>query len=95
MSRPPDTAPRRRPARNRATGDRMASHGDDFASDDNASGEGNDASLIAGPAFTRDVPPAGDGTRSDRVAADAEGADEVSSRADSDTDPTATRAPRQ
>lgn len=35
--------------------DRIASTGDDFAHDNNASAEGNDASLIAGPSFVRRI----------------------------------------
>ncbi|MET0328632.1 MAG: hypothetical protein ABW163_07685 [Luteimonas sp.] len=40
---------------NVATRDRMTSQGDDDTRDNNRSGEGNDASLTAGPAFTRRV----------------------------------------
>lgn len=43
-------------ADNVATRDRMASHGDDYVRDNNRSGEGNDASLTAGPTFVREVP---------------------------------------
>lgn len=42
-------------AHNVATGDRMASHGDDYMRDNNRSAEGNDAALIPGPLFTRKV----------------------------------------
>lgn len=39
--------------------DRISSRGADYAKDDNASAEGNDAALIAGPAFVRRVNPDG------------------------------------
>ncbi|MFL6588224.1 MAG: hypothetical protein ACJ8GV_15255 [Luteimonas sp.] len=40
---------------NVAVNDRMAGRGADYAYDNNASGEGNDASLSAGPTFERRV----------------------------------------
>lgn len=49
---PADQAPRPDELRKR---DRIASTGDDFAHDNNASAEGNDASLIAGPSFVRRI----------------------------------------
>ena len=42
-------------ADNVAENDRMASNGDDYARDNNRSGEGNDAALTAGPTFERRV----------------------------------------
>lgn len=44
---------------NVAVNDRIASNGADFTRDDNASGEGNDASLAAGPSFVRQINPDG------------------------------------
>ncbi|KPN20804.1 hypothetical protein AO715_13465 [Xanthomonas sp. Mitacek01] len=52
---PPEETPATTSPGNRATGDRMASDGDDYADDNNTSGEGNDASLTAGPGFVRKV----------------------------------------
>ena len=44
-----------RQADNVAINDRIAARGADYAYDDNASAEGNDAALIAGTSFTRKV----------------------------------------
>lgn len=44
---------------NVAVNDRIAARGADYAYDNNASAEGNDAALIAGPAFVRKVNPDG------------------------------------
>ncbi|TDK33528.1 hypothetical protein E2F49_05840 [Luteimonas terrae] len=52
---PPEKSPATTSRGNRATGDRMASNGDEYADDNNTSGEGNDASLTAGPGFVRKV----------------------------------------
>ncbi len=52
---PPEKTPATTSRGNRATGDRMASNGDEYADDNNTSGEGNDASLTAGPGFVRKV----------------------------------------
>lgn len=70
--------------------DRIASNGDEYAHDNNASAEGNDASLIAGPAFTRRINP--DGTVQ-AVPAHGEREAEATAAADAVDSAQATRGP--
>ena len=68
--------------------DRAASRGAEYAHDNNASAEGNDAALTAGPAFVRRINPDGTVQAVRATPDDDAGARDDDARTDADSDRT-------